>query len=219
MKKSAIFWGPPIFLSLFFHCLFILLLIFGLKNSVKDFKNLTYVTLIQEAGNTLEQATTENQTTKETSQKKEIFVNSPKQEKQEIPQKSTEKTKKQEDENLLRERIAALQAKKRILERAQKGSLQPTGQKSIKGEGVSSSYLSLISGLIRHNWNIPDTVPKNLEAVVSVRILPDGQVIIEGFEKHSGNALFDSSVLKAIKNSSPLPPPKNEVVVGLRFKP
>lgn len=200
-----------VFLSIFFHGLFILFLIFGVKNSVNDFKNLTNVTLItliQETGNTLQtNSIPENKTIKETQQKKGISA------------KPAEKTKKQEDESLLQERIAALQAKKRILERAQKGFLETTGQKSIKGEEVSSAYLSLISSLIRQNWRIPETVPKNLEAVVSVKILPNGEIIIEGFEKHSGNTLFDSSVLKAIKNSSPLPTPKVEVLIGLRFKP
>jgi len=83
----------------------------------------------------------------------------------------------------------------------------------------SSSYFTIISGLIRQHWSIPDTVPKNIEAIVAVRILSNGQVIIEGFEKSSGNTIFDSSVIRAIKKSSPLPPPKSEVIVGIRFKP
>ncbi len=197
-----------LFLSIFFHSLFVLFLIFGIRNSIYDFKNLTYVTLIQEKGNsstisTVIQDKNELKEPEEAEQKKEIH-------------KKISKISKS-DVKLLQERLAALQAKKRILEKAGEGALEVTGQKNINGEDVG--YLATISGLIRQNWNIPDTVPKNLEAIVSVRILYNGQIIIEGFEKNSGNALFDSSVIKAIRNSSPLPPPKNELRVGLRFRP
>jgi len=210
---------PSLFISIFFHSLFIIFLIFGIKNSAYDFKNLTYVTLIPEGNN----VGISSQTNPKTDEEIKTF-----QEKPVIKQKDgiSEKTNKitKAGEELLQERLSALKAKKRILESASssktQGSTPQVGSSgSIKGEEVSSSYLGLISGLIRQKWSIPETVPKNLEAIVSVRILPNGQLVIEGFEKHSGNALFDSSVIKALKNSSPLPPPKSEVVVGLRFKP
>jgi len=192
---------------------------FGIKNSAYDFKNLTYVTLIPETNNAGFSSQANPKTAEEikTVQEKPLIK-----QKDEISEKSTKITKAEEE--LLQERLSALRAKKRILESAsssknQRSSPQVGSSGSIKGGGVSSSYLGLISGLIRQKWSIPETVPKNLEAIVSVRILPNGQVVIEGFEKHSGNALFDSSVIKALKNSSPLPPPKGEVVVGLRFKP
>lgn len=200
-----------LFLSIFIHCLFILFILFGLRNSIQDFKNLTYITLIQEAGSLSDTAIFQN--------KNELKAAETEKQKKEIS-KTAEKNHKISslDEKLLQERLAALEAKKKILEKARTGSLVATGQKNNMA-GVSQNYLTVISGLIRQNWNIPDTIPKNLEAIVSVRILYDGQIIIEGFEKNSGNALFDSSVIKAIRNSSPLPPPKNEVRVGLRFRP
>ncbi|GAQ94410.1 colicin import membrane protein [Thermodesulfovibrio aggregans] len=207
---------PSLFLSLFFHGLFILALIFGVRNSVKDFKNLTYVTLIHQAGNSSQPASLNEENKTQTSSTKQSV-----QESKEISKKPVEKTQKtsREDEQLLQERIAALRAKKKILERAQAGSVELKSGQTSKGAEVSSSYLALISGIIRQNWSVPDTVSKNLEAVVSVRILSNGHVIVEGFEKKSGNIVFDSSVLVAIRNSSPLPPPRSEVVVGLRFKP
>ncbi|WP_353684686.1 TonB C-terminal domain-containing protein [Thermodesulfovibrio sp. 3907-1M] len=206
-----------VFLSIIFHSLFILVLIFGVRNSVKDFKNLTYVTLIQETA-AQSQTASSNEENKTPGR-----VQSIKQPPEEIKvsRKSAEKESKisKQDEQLLQERIAALRAKKKILEKAQSGSVELKSEQNTKGSGVSSGYLALISGIIRQHWSVPDTVPKNLEAVVSVRILSNGQVIIEGFEQKSGNMLFDSSVLIAIKNSSPLPPPKSVIVVGLRFKP
>lgn len=206
------------FLSVFFHSIFFLILIFGVKKSVHDFKNLTYVSLIQESSNAGYNQLSSELKREEKTQKTAEPVQRKKQtlEKNQKPSKA--------DEELLQERLYALRAKKNIVEskfpdKPQTGSLDIGSSGNLRGEAVSPSYLGLISGLIRRNWSIPETVPKNLEAVVSVRILPNGQIIIEGFEKSSGNTLFDSSVLRALRNSSPLPPPKTEVVVGLRFKP
>lgn len=202
-----------LFISVFFHSLFFILLLFSVKNSSLELNNPTYVSLINEPYNT----TVSTQQTNEV-KKEKIFQS----EKPSITNEKNNKVSKA-DEELLQERLSALRAKKKIadsrtFQNAQSGSLQITG--SITNvQSVSQNYLAIISGLIRQNWQIPETLPKNLEAVVSIRILSTGQLIIEGFEKSSGNMLFDSSVIKAIKNSSPLPPPKSEVVVGLRFKP
>lgn len=201
-----------LFISILFHSLFIVLLTLTLRNSTVDLKNTLDVTLINNIG-----PTTSINTAKESLERKiPPLVKS---------EKINERNNKtsQSNEELLQERLSALKAKKKIAEsrisnQSKEGSLQIASSVA-SSQKVSSNYLGIISGLIRQNWNIPDTVPKNLEAVVSVRILPNGQIIIEGFEKNSGNMLFDASVIKALKNSSPLPPPKAEVVVGLRFKP
>lgn len=208
-----------LFISVFFHSLFFILLIFSVKNSSLELNNPTYVSLINETYNTKVSPQQTNEVKKE-----KIFQS-------EKPSINNEKNNKvsKADEGLLQERLSALRAKKKIAEsrilqqtrisqKTESDLLQVTGSLT-NVQTISQNYLGIISGLIRQNWHIPETVPKNLEAVVSIRILSNGHLIIEGFEKPSGNMLFDSSVIKAIKNSSPLPPPKGEVVVGLRFKP
>lgn len=203
---------PSILISIFFHGLFIIFLLFGIKNSIHDSRNFTYLTLIYETNNTdLTPSSTEFKEKIKTPTQKPAIKEKPK-----ISEKANKKTNitSKADEKILQERLAALRAKKRI-----EGSLEVAGSGNLKKQEVSPSYLGLISGLIRQNWSIPETLPENLEAIVSVRILANGQVIIEGFEKRSGNVLFDSSVIKALKNSSPLPPPMKEVIIGLRFKP
>lgn len=200
------------FLSVLFHALFILVLTIGIKKTVMYSGAPTYVTIIQETKNIAKSEESIN--IKEDKISKDADVSK----KREISEKINRVSKA--DEELLEERLSALRAKKRIIDSV---SISASNRGSVagdtKGHTVSSSYLGLISGLIRQNWSIPDTVPKNLEAVVSVRILSDGQILIEGFEKSSGNPLFDSSVIKSLRKSSPLPPPKSEILVGLRFKP
>lgn len=46
----------------------------------------------------------------------------------------------------------------------------------------------------------------DLEAVLVIKIMPNGEIHDIWFEKKSGNSYFDDSVYKAIKKSNPLPP-------------
>ncbi|HKN18648.1 MAG TPA: cell envelope integrity protein TolA [Dissulfurispiraceae bacterium] len=80
-------------------------------------------------------------------------------------------------------------------------------------------YYSLVEAKIRQQWIYPDTLDTDLQTVVSIRVAKDGGITIEKVEKGSGNQLFDRSVLRAITMASPLPPPLNEMEIGLRFRP
>ncbi|MCX7771359.1 MAG: TonB C-terminal domain-containing protein [Proteobacteria bacterium] len=183
-----------------------------------DSKNLTYVTLIEQQAGMSSQEYSNKSSIKSSQSTKTT----------EIKNKTIEKSNNiyKDNEKILEERLSALQAKRKIIESA-KISISKSGTgisesditKKTRGEGTSRTYLSLISSLIREKWTIPETVPKNLEAIITVKILPNGQAIIEGFEKKSGNALFDASVIRAINNATPLPSPNTEIIVGLRFKP
>lgn len=71
------------------------------------------------------------------------------------------------------------------------------------------------SGKLAHDWT-------DLEAIVIVKIMPDGNIRDIWFEERSGNTYFDDSVLRAVKKASPLPPLPNAYIrpyyeVGLRF--
>jgi colicin import membrane protein len=64
----------------------------------------------------------------------------------------------------------------------------------------------------------------DLEAVLVIKIMPNGEIQDIWFEKKSGNSYFDDSVYKAVKKSNPLPPlPKDYqrpfYNVGLVFTP
>ena len=138
----------------------------------------------------------------------------------------------------LQESIAALKAKKNI-ERIVKlrnelrrdiiplkgsasggktGALRATAGKNV-GAAVSD-YYTKVTRRIWDRWGLPqDLKEKNLEAVVSIRIMKDGSVEINGIEKSSGSSLFDHSALLAIREASPLPPPPYEMEIGVRFYP
>jgi len=80
---------------------------------------------------------------------------------------------------------------------------------------------------IQKNWAFSEEMAqgqKGLESVIIMKIMRDGEIRDIWFEKRSGNAYFDDSVLKAIKKSNPLPPLPDGFLgpyydVGVRFSP
>ncbi len=209
-----------VFLSFLLHSLIFLLMVLTIRQSISDINKITYVSILEEKkvspSSKSDSTTISEENKKQMAEQKELSTKSKKQ--------SLSPSK--EEKKLLEERIAALKAKKRIIEKAKisiskdkVGDISLSGIENNKENELSQNYLLFISGIIREKWNLPVTVPKNLEAIVTIRILPNGQTIIEGFEKKSGNTLFDTSVIRAINNATPLPRPNKEILLGLKFKP
>ncbi len=149
-------------------------------------------------------------------------------------EKSTHMTEKSEkvttkDKSEANERIAALEAKKKLetMQRLRK-TVTVSTTKGTAGTKVAttgsgspggSDYISLIGSKIHQQWIFPETTDKDLLAIINVRIARNGNVTILGFEKKSGNLLFDRAAIRAINSASPLPPPSTEMEIGLKFSP
>lgn len=96
-----------------------------------------------------------------------------------------------------------------------------------KSMGVlEQQYYATIMGHIQQYWRPPDikTWEPNLQAVVSITIASDGQIVSHSFEQESGDKVFDQFVLKTLEDANPLPAPpaalqKQRFEVGLKFKP
>jgi len=152
-----------------------------------------------------------------------------------------QKKQTKNEERQVQEQIAALKAKQDMQKRADLRkdiiSLKGTGtegksggkaggkagasQKTAgRGEGsVETDYYSKITKEIWQQWILPDTGDKNLEAIISIRIMRDGALQVSRVEKSSGNSLFDKSALRAISKASPVTPPPHEMEIGVRFYP
>jgi TonB family protein len=156
--------------------------------------------------------------------------------KQETKPEDKKTPKKPVNDKRVKDQIAALQAKKKIENIAalrkiidvggQKQEAKPQTQQTTAGSISSKTqgpaggdYYSKVVNKIRENWVFPESADKELEAIIAIKISRDGTVTIEKIEKGSGNALFDRSVLRAINKASPLPPPQNEIEMGVRFRP
>ncbi len=92
--------------------------------------------------------------------------------------------------------------------KASNADSQTSSQNLSQEDGsLFSDYYSKISREIWEHWVYPDIGQKDIEAIISIKILKDGSAIVQGIEKSSGNALFDKSAIRALAKASPLSPP------------
>jgi len=148
------------------------------------------------------------------------------------PSQPSKSLSSRRDEENISERIEAIRAKKRIEEIARlrnvislqasggvKKGGSPQGMAAKAGGSLTDDYYSKITSEIWQHWVYPETGNRNIEAVIVIKILKDGSVHIKGFEKSSGNSLFDRSAIRAITKAAPLTPPPYEMEIGVRFYP
>ena len=223
-------------LSVFIHISLFIIAFFIIKHSNIQKKTEPYiVSLIEESRISSLASSTGSQ------EKTSSVVESPMKQ-QAAPSKTvqnqkSEKLKVQDDDKIVQDRIAALQAKKKIekivalrkvIDIEGKRNIPAGGGQKLRdkvassGSGASTAgndYYSMIVKKIRQEWVFPEPLEKNLEAIVSIKISKDGSVRIDRIEKSSGNQLFDRYALRAINKASPLPPPPQEMEVGVRFYP
>jgi len=153
-----------------------------------------------------------------------------------LAQRTEDRRQKTDKDNemAVKEQIEALQAKKRIEKMA---ALRKMVDIKSQGSGVrgqesgiqnsklktqvsaSGDYYSLVINKIRQQWIFPESIDRDLLAIITIKIARDGSVTIGRMEQSSGNALFDRSALRAINKASPLPPPPEEMEIGVRFRP
>jgi TonB family protein len=141
---------------------------------------------------------------------------------------------RQENRDIVSERIEALQAMRRIEQLAVlrrlvdiegKRTQAATDRAGTPGHGTKTQavsgedYIAMVVNKIRQHWIFPETGDKDLLAIISIRIARDGRITVDKIEKSSGNPLFDRSALRAINSASPLPPPPQEIEIGVRFMP
>lgn len=148
-----------------------------------------------------------------------------------IPKQEMKKKDKKEEE-IAEERIAAIAAKKkveRLVRLRSVISLAASGNNSKdssettpahEGKGsLFDEYYAKIRKEIWQQWVFPDTGKKDLETIISIRIMKDGTISIQKMEKSSGNPFFDRSALNALTKANPLSPPPYEMEIGVKFYP
>ncbi len=140
-----------------------------------------------------------------------------------VPEKEDPKTR----EDRMKDALARIQdenekdkarenALARIAQRV--GDAEPEeGQEDGHAEGDSptptmvNAYFGLLKARVKAHYQVPSVIGadacQRLVAQVMVRMNPDGSVSDVRIHKSSGADLFDSAVVSAVKQASPLPPP------------
>ena len=115
-------------------------------------------------------------------------------------------------------------------DKAGAGPRGPVGASGTGGVRVQESiliYQAEIQYQIQKNWAFSQQLAgenTQLEAVIGIKILRNGEIEDIWFDKKSGNEYLDDSAYKALVKSNPLPPlPKDymrpDYKIGLRFGP
>ena len=110
------------------------------------------------------------------------------------------------------------------------GVAGPAGGSGTGGARVQESiliYQAEIQYQIQKNWAFSQQLAGDnteMEAVLAIKVLRNGEIEDIWFDKKSGNAYLDDSAYKALVKSNPLPPLPNDYMkpyykVGLRFGP
>jgi TonB family protein len=125
------------------------------------------------------------------------------------------KKEKQAQEEKRKEDLAAFEQKYR---QAIAGNQKNDGT-SLTGQmkATLNAYVAAITDQIRSHWALPSFLQdQQLKAYIVIHIGSQGNVVSMEFSRVSGNKLFDDYAEKAIRTSSPLPPPPAEMASGLR---
>lgn len=214
--------------SLFLHALIIAATLIVARHSNISKSPVPYiVTIVDSQQVSASPATSENKSSASETTKPSNHIAKP----VDMPSSKSRAALKKQDEGMVKERIAALEAKKKVEKMASLRKMVDIGKISNqKSEGAKTSaskaqghaggdYYSMVVSRIKEQWIYPESIDKDLLAVVIIRIAKDGNITIDKIEKSSGNPLFDRSVLRAINRSSPLPRPPEEIEIGVRFYP
>jgi len=115
---------------------------------------------------------------------------------------------------------------------ARSGSAATGGQGGAGGDGYGLTpeqarfgrYYMAVFNKIQSAWVLPHYYEKEqLTATVEITIRADGRIVKTRFEKKSGNAEFDRSVMRAVQKANPLPPLPHGIkepllTLGIRFQ-
>lgn len=89
-----------------------------------------------------------------------------------------------------------------------------------------NQFTLAINQKIKNEWKRPINVDGKLETVMTITVLPGGEVRNVLIRQSSGNAAFDASAEEAVRRASPLPVPADAAlfneffrVIVLKFKP
>lgn len=154
-------------------------------------------------------------------QERERLAEEERKQKEALKRKEAEEKKRKEEE----ERVRLAEEKRLQEELAEEQRQQEAAQKS-RDQRLLQNIVLNIKRRIVSNFN-KSGLPAGLECVLSVRLVPGGEVVSVSVSKSSGNEIFDRRALTAVQKASPLPIPEDVATFerlrlrqfAFRFKP
>lgn len=126
----------------------------------------------------------------------------------EAKRKEEEKKRKEQEAKEAREAARVARLREENLDRmrgmAGTGAPSSTGT-AAQSSGPSASWGARVQARVRPNIVFTDAVTGNPEAVVEVRLAPDGTIVSKRIKKKSGVDAWDQAVLRALEKTEVLP--------------
>jgi colicin import membrane protein len=76
-------------------------------------------------------------------------------------------------------------------------------------EEMAASYAALIQQTVVNYWSRPPSARNGMEALLSIQLIPTGEVVSVSVLKSSGNGAFDRSAINAVEKAGSFPELKN----------
>ena len=70
---------------------------------------------------------------------------------------------------------------------------------------LSQSYSMLIRKRVEQNWSRPPSARNDMETILTIQLIPTGEVIDVAIKKSSGSRAFDRSAVQAVKKARQFP--------------
>jgi len=80
---------------------------------------------------------------------------------------------------------------------------------AVTAEEMAASYAALIQRAVIGYWSRPPSARNGMEVLLSVQLIPSGDVISVSVVKSSGSAVFDRSAINAVERAGSFPELKN----------
>jgi len=74
---------------------------------------------------------------------------------------------------------------------------------------MAASYAALIQQTVINYWSRPPSARNGMEALLSIQLIPTGEVVSVSVIKSSGNSAFDQSAVNAVKKAGSFPELQN----------
>jgi len=78
-------------------------------------------------------------------------------------------------------------------------------QQAEDDQKLSKSYEDLIKERVQQNWSRPPSARKDMEAYVTIKMVPTGEIVDAFIKKSSGNGAYDRSAIQAVKKTRQIP--------------
>lgn len=119
----------------------------------------------------------------------------------------------QRQRDIERQREANRREEERLLQQAREAEIAAEAERL---EAMNSSemlaYQAAIQQKVQRKWNRPATAPDDLECIVAIRQLPNGEVVSVQVLRCNGDDIVVRSIEVAVRNASPLPLPSNPIL-------